>query len=90
MTLAAFWVAVLCCAAIVAFAFLAPKKMVVLPEPEPAAFALGSTRQQVRAVQGNVWRYGSSTVYFDGNLVVGWRILPESPLKVQLPPPRKK
>lgn len=97
ITLGAFWVAVLCCAVITAFVLLGPRKPVILPDLEPAAFTVGSSRQQVRAVQGeptvvegNVWRYGASRVYFDGNLVVGWRITPDHPLKVLQPPARKR
>ncbi len=97
ITLGAFWIAVLCCAMITAFALLGPKKPVILPDSEPATFTVGSSRQQVRAVQGEptavegkVWRYGASRVYFDGNLVVGWRTAPDHPLRVLQPPPRKR
>jgi hypothetical protein len=96
ITLGAFWIAVLCCAIITAFSLLGPKGPVVLPEPKPLTFTVGSSRQQVRAVQGeptavegNIWRYGASRVYFDGNLVVGWRVAPNHPLKV-LQLPRKR
>lgn len=90
ITLAAFWAAVLCCLVIVAVALFGPKRAVVLPDSEPSVIAVGSTRQQVRAVQGeptaiegNVWHYGASRIYFDGNLVTGWRVARGSPLKVQ-------
>ena len=97
ITLGAFWVAVLCCAMIAGFVLLGPKKPVVLPDSEPVTFTVGSSRQQVRAVQGeptavegNVWRYGASSVYFESNRVVKWRITPDHPLKVLQPPPRKR
>jgi hypothetical protein len=93
ITLEAFWMALLCCAAIVAFVFLSPRETTIRQDPVPLeVFTIGSTRQQVRAVQGeptaiegNAWRYGASTVYFDGNLVVGWRVAPDTPLKVKQP-----
>lgn len=51
-TLAAFWIALLCCLAIFVFGFLGPRE-VVLPDPPPTTFTVRSTRQQVRIVQGN-------------------------------------
>lgn len=43
------------------------------------AFGVGSTKAQVRTIQGeplrewaNVWEYGTSKVYFDGDRVSGW------------------
>jgi hypothetical protein len=52
-------------------------------------FRIGSTQQQVRAVQGaptavngSVWRYGRSEVHFIGGRVAGWKTSPEHPLKV--------
>jgi hypothetical protein len=52
---------------------------------EPGNFKVGSTKDEVRAIQGNpvtetatVWDYGLSRVYFDGNRVVRWE---ESPIQ---------
>jgi hypothetical protein len=61
------------------------------PNPRaPATFAQGSTRAQVRAVQGppsremdSVWEYGTSRVYFNDDRVVRWEESPLSPLKVR-------
>lgn len=59
----------------------------VQPPPQ-AAFGIGATHDQVRAVQGNptaiqgsIWRYGKSEVYFLGGHVAGWRTAPATPLK---------
>lgn len=53
-------------------------------------FGLGSTKAQVRAVQGqplsewpNVWEYGTSKVYFDGDRVTGWYESALNPLHVR-------
>jgi hypothetical protein len=60
------------------------------PNPRvPATFAQGSTRAQVRAIQGppsrdmdSVWEYGTSRVYFNDDRVVSWEESPLSPLKI--------
>jgi hypothetical protein len=53
-------------------------------------FGRGSTKIQVRAVQGeplrewaNVWEYGTSKVYFDGDRVSGWYDSTLDPLRVR-------
>ena len=53
-------------------------------------FHRGSTRAEVLAVQGtpdrdagNVWDYGVSRVYFEGDRVSGWQEAPLHPLKVR-------
>ncbi len=53
-------------------------------------FTLGSTKAQVRAalggpsgVNGNSWSYGPSSVYFEGDRVVGWKGMRDFPLKVR-------
>jgi len=58
-------------------------------------FTVGSTRDEVLAVQGTpsefsdrVWRYGSSSVLFSDDRVAGWDVEPDSPLKVQMLPSR--
>jgi hypothetical protein len=55
----------------------------------PATFARGSTRAQVRTIQGppsrdmdSFWEYGTSRVYFSDDRVVGWEESPLSPLKI--------
>lgn len=57
--------------------------------PSGPTFGVGSTKAEVRAVQGqpdqtsaNEWRYGSSSVYFGKDRVTGWRTELGSPLKV--------
>lgn len=56
-------------------------------------FSIGSTKDEVRLVQGipsrtrrSVWHFGESAVYFLGDRVSGWRESPRDPLKT-LPPP---
>lgn len=53
------------------------------------AFNVGSTKAQVRSIQGqplrewaNVWEYGMSKVYFDGDRVSGWYDSTLNPLQV--------
>lgn len=62
------------------------------PAPKTlAAFARGSTKDQVRSIQGTplreseeFWDYGLSRVYFDRKgLVSGWQESPLDPLRVQ-------
>jgi len=52
-------------------------------------FTRGSTKNEVRAIQGipwhqteEEWRYGSSRVFFSGGLVTGWEESPLNPLKI--------
>lgn len=54
------------------------------------AFGIGSTKAQVRAIQGqplrewaNVWEYGMSKVYFDRDRVTGWYDSALNPLLVR-------
>ncbi len=54
------------------------------------SFAVGSTKDEVRRIQGtpskatdSVWYYGRSEVYFVGDRVVGWSAAPGDPLKVR-------
>jgi isocitrate lyase len=56
-------------------------------------FTIGSTKDEVLAVQGApteftdlVWYYGSSSVFFRGNRVTRWDVSSGSPLKVQMLP----
>jgi hypothetical protein len=58
--------------------------------PAPAHFGLGSTKAEVRAVQGpptevgdNVWSYGRSRVYFVQDRVAGWQSDPGRPLRLR-------
>ena len=53
-------------------------------------FAVGSTKAEVRAIQGkplmewgSVWEYGLSKVYFDGDRVRGWYDSPLNPLMIR-------
>ena len=55
------------------------------------SFTLGSTKAEVQAAQGypsvvngNSWVYGSSSVYFLGDRVVGWKGTLGFPLKVRM------
>jgi hypothetical protein len=50
----------------------------------------GSTKDEVRALQGTPWRqterewaYGSSRIFFSGDVVTGWEESPLNPLKIQ-------
>ncbi len=61
-----------------------------VPMPRPAQFSVGSTKADVRAIQGepvresqNVWDYGISRVYFESERVVGWHESAMDPLKVK-------
>ena len=62
----------------------------IMLERAPAtAFGVGSTKAEVRALQGkplmewsNVWEYGTSKVYFDGDRVSGWYDSPLNPLRI--------
>ena len=56
-----------------------------------ASFTLGSRKAEVRAAQGypsvvkgNTWLYGTSTVYFAGDRVVGWKGTLGFPLKLRI------
>ena len=59
--------------------------------PEKASgFTVGSTKEQVQALQGppsrmgpNVWNYGDSEVYFVGDRVVSWRSSSAHPLRTR-------
>lgn len=53
-------------------------------------FGKGSTKAEVMAVQGtpdrdsgNVWEYGASQVYFEGDRVTEWREAPLYPLRIR-------
>lgn len=53
-------------------------------------FSRGSTKTEVRAIQGTPWRqtehewtYGSSRVFFSGELVTSWEESPLHPLKIK-------
>jgi hypothetical protein len=55
-----------------------------------SSFGFGSTAEQVAKaqgkpgrVEGDVWRYGNSEVYFAQGRVVGWRSSPENPLRTR-------
>lgn len=58
---------------------------------QTAYFTLGSTHEEVRAVQGNptreektFWEYGTSRIYFDKQgRVVGWEATPFFPLRAR-------
>lgn len=63
----------------------APATMVTSP-----TFTLGSTKAEVRAalgapsgVNGKSWSYGPSSVYFEGDWVVGWKGMQGLPLKIR-------
>lgn len=56
----------------------------------PHLFAKGSSKSEVRKIQGNpvtesekIWDYGVSRVYFDGDRVVDWYESPLNPLNVK-------
>lgn len=61
----------------------------IMYEHTPATtFGVGSTKAEVRALQGkplmewdSVWEYGTSKVYFDGDRVSGWYGSPLNPLR---------
>ena len=59
-------------------------------DPKKAFIVRGSTKDEVRALQGTPWRqtesewtYGSSRIFFSGDLVTGWEESTVNPLKVQ-------
>lgn len=61
--------------------------------PPPSFFTVGSTKDEVLAIQGSpthfsrhVWEYGGSRVYFRNERVTHWEIWSRSPLKAQLRP----
>jgi hypothetical protein len=61
--------------------------------PVPASFTVGSTKDEVLAVQGTptrvterLWEYGASRVFFTGNRVTRWEVWPGSPLHAHLVP----
>lgn len=70
-----------------------PLKATALPETtksNPLSFTLGSTKAEVRAVQGaplietdTLWDYGLSKVYFHDGKVTGWDSSPMYPLKAR-------
>jgi len=52
-------------------------------------FTLGSTKEEVLAIQGiptqlneRIWQYGKSLILFENNRVVGWTESPSNPLAV--------
>lgn len=56
----------------------------------PVAFSVGSTKAEVRLVQGEpvresekIWDYGISRVFFEHGRVVGWHESPIDPLKIK-------
>ncbi len=58
------------------------------PAP-PSTFSVGSTKAEVRAIQGKplmewngMWEYGLSKVYFDGDRVRSWYDSPLNPLMI--------
>jgi outer membrane protein assembly factor BamE (lipoprotein component of BamABCDE complex) len=62
-------------------------------EPTPAYITVGSTKDEVLAIQGTpsrfsaqVWEFGPSRLYFHGDHVVRWEVWPRFPLKVRLLP----
>ena len=62
--------------------------------PTPTYITIGSTKDEVLAIQGTptrftdrVWEYGGSRVYFDGDRVTRWDEWRGSPLKARLPSP---
>jgi hypothetical protein len=70
-----------------------PLNATILPSDtakDPLSFTLGSTKSEVRAVQGaplfetdSLWDYGLSKVYFRDNAVIGWDSSPMRPLKAR-------
>ena len=59
--------------------------------PSRSYFTVGSTKDEVLAVQGTPtkfteyqWDYGLSEVYFRDGRVVSWKVFPGSPLKAQM------
>jgi hypothetical protein len=65
----------------------APRKLPA-PSSRPASFHVGSSKEEVRAIQGSpsrslpdVWYYGDSEVFFASDRVVGWRSSSSNPLR---------
>jgi hypothetical protein len=61
--------------------------------PTRAYITVGSTKDEVLAIQGapsrfsaQVWEFGPSRLYFNGDRVVRWEVWPHFPLKVRLLP----
>jgi len=59
------------------------------PQSPNRHFDIGSTKEEVRAIQGppitetdNVWDYAPSRVYFERNRVVRWEDSPLQPLRI--------
>jgi hypothetical protein len=74
-----------------------PLKVQLLPltpmNPVPTSFTVGSTKDEVLAVQGTptrvserLWEYGASRVFFTDNRVTRWEVWPGSPLHARLLP----
>jgi outer membrane protein assembly factor BamE (lipoprotein component of BamABCDE complex) len=74
---------------------LNPLRVRLLPSapvlPSRAYFTVGSTKDEVLAVQGtpnelteNVWKYAFSSVFFKDGRVESWRVSPLSPLRVRM------
>jgi len=74
-----------------------PLKVQLLPassiNPMPASFTVGSTKDEVLAVQGTptrvterLWEYGASRVFFTDNRVTRWEVWPGSPLHTHFLP----
>ena len=74
-----------------------PLKVQLLPattfDTVPAFFTVGSTQDEVLAVQGTptrvterLWEYGVSRVIFTDNRVARWEVWPGSPLKARISP----
>jgi outer membrane protein assembly factor BamE (lipoprotein component of BamABCDE complex) len=62
-------------------------------EPTPAYITVGSTKDDVLAIQGmpsrfseQVWEFGQSRLYFNGDHVARWDVWLRFPLKVRLLP----
>lgn len=70
-----------------------PLKATALPDgtpPEPQLFTIGSTKAEVRSIQGapiveteNLWDYGLAKVYFRDDRVIDWESSPMHPLKAR-------
>jgi outer membrane protein assembly factor BamE (lipoprotein component of BamABCDE complex) len=70
-----------------------PASAIAPAEPAPRYFTVGSTKDEVLAVQGpptlaeaQLWEYGGSRVYFRHGKVTRWEVWPRSPLKARLQP----
>ena len=69
-----------------------PLKAHIMPtsrNPSAKQFSIGSSKQEVRAVQGaplmeneNLWEYRISRIYFKDQKVSGWYDSPLDPLKI--------